>query len=174
MKTGIYKITNPKGRIYIGQSKNLDERLIRYKKLQCCKNQLFLYRSFLKYGIENHIFEIVERGSFSKSELNELEKKYIKQFNSFNGWKNGGLNLTTGGDSYEFHQTVKDKMSETRKIKIKEGQLNSKLTIEQVKEIKFLLLQKVKQVDIATKFNVSKNLITEIKKGRAWVNIQID
>lgn len=174
MKTGIYKITNPKGRVYIGQSKNLDERLIRYKKLQCCKNQLFLYRSFLKYGIENHIFEIILRGDFSKTQLNQLEKEHIKEFNSFNGWKNGGLNLTTGGDSYEFHQTVKNKMSETRKRKIKEGQLNSKLTIEQVKEIKELLLNKTKQVDIANKFYVSKNLITEIKKGRAWSNIQID
>lgn len=174
MKTGIYKITNPKGRIYIGQSKNIDERITRYKKLQCCKHQLFLYRSFLKYGVNNHSFEIILRGDFSKTQLNQLEKEYIKEFNSFNGWKNGGLNLTTGGDSYEFHQTVKDKMSETRKRKIKEGQLNSKLTIEQVKEIKELLLNKTKQVDIANKFNVSKNLITEIKKGRAWSNIQIN
>lgn len=174
MKAGIYKITNPKGRTYIGQSKNLNQRIIRYKKLQCCKNQLFLYRSFLKHGVENHTFEVAERGDYNKSELNILEKKYIKEFNSYNGWKNGGLNLTTGGDSYEFHQSVKDKMSETRKRKIKEGQLNSKLTIEQVKEIKFLLSQKVKQVEIALKFNVSKNLITEIKKGRAWSNIQID
>lgn len=173
MKTGIYKITSPIGRIYVGQSKNLDERLVRYKKLQCCKNQLFLYRSFLKYGVDNHIFEVIERGNFTKKELNILESKFIKEFNSYNGVSKNGLNLTTGGDSYEFHQSVKDKMSETRKRKIKEGQLNSKLTLEEVKEIKLLISQKVKQRDIAKQFNVKPTTITEIKKGRSWKNISI-
>lgn len=174
MKTGIYKITSPSGRIYIGQSKNINSRIKRYKKLQCCKTQLFLYRSFLKYGVENHKFEIIDLGNYSKKQLNKLEVKYILQYNSFNGWKNGGLNLSTGGDSYEFDKSVREKMSKTRKRKIKEGQLNSKLTIEQVKEIKKLLLTKIKQIDIAKQYNVSKNLITEIKKGRAWSQIKID
>ncbi len=173
MKTGIYKITNPKGRIYIGQSKNIDERITRYKKLQCCKHQLFLYRSFLKYGVDNHSFEIIIRGNFTKKELNTFESKFVKEYNSFNGWKEGGLNLTTGGDSYEFDETVKQKMSDTRKRKISEGQLNSKLTVENVKEIKLLIIQKVKQRDIAKKFNVKPTTISEIKAGRSWKNINI-
>lgn len=173
MKTGIYKITNPKGRIYIGQSKNIDERITRYKKLQCCKHQLFLYRSFLKYGVDNHSFEIILRGDFTKKELNSFESKFVKEYNSFNGWKKGGLNLTTGGDSYEFDKSVKQKMSDTRKRKISEGQLNSKLTIENVKEIKLLIIQKVKQRDIAKKFNVKPTTISEIKAGRSWKNINI-
>jgi len=82
MKTGIYKITNPKGRIYIGQSKNIDERIARYKKLQCCKHQLFLYRSFLKYGVDNHSFEIILRGDFTKKELNSFESKFVNEYNS--------------------------------------------------------------------------------------------
>jgi len=174
MKTGIYKITSPKGRIYIGQSKNINSRINRYKKLQCCKTQLFLYRSFLKYRVENHKFEIIDLGNYTKKELNKLETEYIVKYNSFNSWKDGGLNLTTGGDSYEFHQSVKDKMSKTRLRKIKEGQYNSKLTIKEVKEIKKLLLTEIKQVTIAKEFKVSKNLITEIKKGRAWSQIKIN
>lgn len=173
MKTGIYKITNPKGRIYIGQSKNIDERIARYKKLQCCKHQLFLYRSFLKYSVDNHSFEIILRGDFTKKELNSFESKFVKEYNSFNGWKKGGLNLTTGGDSYEFDESVKQKMSNTRKRKISEGQLNSKLTVENVKEIKLLIIQKVKQRDIAKKFNVKPTTISEIKAGRSWKNINI-
>lgn len=173
MKTGIYKITNPKGRIYIGQSKNIDERIARYKKLQCCKHQLFLYRSFLKYGVDNHSFEIILRGDFTKKELNSFESKFVKEYNSFNGWKKGGLNLTNGGDSYEFDESVKQKMSNTRKRKISEGQLNSKLTVENVKEIKLLIIQKVKQRDIAKKFNVKPTTISEIKAGRSWKNINI-
>ena len=173
MKTGIYKITNHKGRIYIGQSKNIDERIARHKKLQCCKHQLFLYRSFLKYGVDNHSFEIILRGDFTKKELNSFESKFVKEYNSFNGWKKGGLNLTTGGDSYEFDESVKQKMSNTRKRKISEGQLNSKLTVENVKEIKLLIIQKVKQRDIAKKFNVKPTTISEIKAGRSWKNINI-
>jgi group I intron endonuclease len=56
---GIYKITNPKGKIYIGQSTNIEKRWGVYKRLQC-KGQTLLYRSLNKYGPEEHIFEIVE------------------------------------------------------------------------------------------------------------------
>jgi group I intron endonuclease len=56
---GIYKITNPNNKIYIGQSTNIDERIKRYKKLQC-KKQRILYNSLNKYGWDNHIFEIIE------------------------------------------------------------------------------------------------------------------
>lgn len=173
MKTGIYKITSPTGRIYIGQSKNVKERLCRYKKLQCCKSQLLLYRSFVKHGIDTHLFEIIIKGDFSKKELNELESRFIKEFNSYNGWKNGGLNLTTGGNSYEFDKSVREKMSETRRRKIKEGQLNSKLTPGQVREIKILISQDANQREIAKKFNVKPTTISEIKAGRSWKNISI-
>lgn len=49
---GIYKITSPNNRIYIGQSRNIKRRLYRYSRLEC-KEQPILYRSLLKYGIEN-------------------------------------------------------------------------------------------------------------------------
>jgi group I intron endonuclease len=56
---GIYKITNPSGKIYIGQSRDIDKRIKRYQTLQC-KGQRILYNSLKKYGWENHIFEIIE------------------------------------------------------------------------------------------------------------------
>jgi group I intron endonuclease len=56
---GIYKITNPKGAVYIGSSKEVEVRISRYKKLKC-KSQPKIYNSLLKYGPENHIFEIIE------------------------------------------------------------------------------------------------------------------
>jgi group I intron endonuclease len=59
VKIGIYKITNPNGRIYIGQSTNILLRWGKYKKLHC-KDQPSLYNSLLKYGVENHTFDIVE------------------------------------------------------------------------------------------------------------------
>lgn len=56
---GIYKIINPTDKIYIGQSINIEKRINQYKKLRC-KQQVVLYRSLLKYGYDNHKFEIIE------------------------------------------------------------------------------------------------------------------
>lgn len=63
---GIYKITNPNGKVYIGQSTDIDSRFVRYKKLDC-KTQPKIYRSLKKYGIQNHTFDIIE----------ECESKYL-------------------------------------------------------------------------------------------------
>jgi group I intron endonuclease len=91
---GIYKITSPNNNVYIGQSNNIHKRFYLYKKLRC-KSQIKLYNSFLKYGQENHKFDIL--CECNTDELNNLEIKYIKEYNSFNS-KNG-LNLKSGGNS---------------------------------------------------------------------------
>lgn len=172
MKQGIYKIENPKGSIYIGQSKNVEERLGRYKKLQCCKFQLLLYRSFLKYGIENHTFEILEKGEFTKEDLNKLEKEYIVKYNSFRKLNKLGMNLTTGGDSVEFDDSVRKKMSDKRIELFKAGQRNSKLTLENVIEIKKLIAYNKPNLEIANKFGVAETTISMIKKHQTWKDIE--
>ncbi len=57
---GIYKITSPSDKVYIGQSIRLEQRIIEYKKQKNCNCQPKLFNSFLKYGIENHKIEIIE------------------------------------------------------------------------------------------------------------------
>lgn len=59
MSIGIYKITSPNSKIYIGQSTNIEKRWSTYKRLQC-KGQTLLYRSLNKYSPENHLFEVLE------------------------------------------------------------------------------------------------------------------
>jgi group I intron endonuclease len=54
----IYKITNPKGSIYIGSTINIDRRMSDYKFLRC-KSQIKIFRSLKKYGFKNHVFEII-------------------------------------------------------------------------------------------------------------------
>ena len=76
---GIYKITNPKGKIYIGQSINIERRFSEYKRIQCSQSVKLFY-SLQKYGIENHIFEILEECLLEQ--LNEKEENYILLFNS--------------------------------------------------------------------------------------------
>lgn len=84
---GIYKITNPKGAIYIGSSKEIEVRINRYKKLKC-KTQPKIYNSLLKYGVENHIFEIIEECCIEY--LYERENYYGILYNVLD--RNLGLN----------------------------------------------------------------------------------
>jgi group I intron endonuclease len=76
---GIYKITSPSGRIYIGQSKNIINRFSQYKKWNI-KKQVKLYNSFTKYGVDNHIFEIIEQ-CFSDL-LNKRERYWQEYYNA--------------------------------------------------------------------------------------------
>lgn len=60
--SGIYKITSPSGRIYIGQTTNFKRRFNSYKTLNSkTKRQIRLWRSFIKYGVENHNIVILEK-----------------------------------------------------------------------------------------------------------------
>lgn len=71
--TGIYKITNPKARVYIGQAVNLEKRRVSYKRLEC-KGQPRLYASLVKYGFSEHIFEVIEECTIE--ELNVRERHW--------------------------------------------------------------------------------------------------
>ena len=93
---GIYKITNMvNGKVYIGQSVDIEKRWRRHKNLYLNYDEI-LYKAMRKYGFENFSFEILiecEEGL-----LDLMEIYYIKQYNSFVGWKdNWGYNATTGG-----------------------------------------------------------------------------
>ncbi len=70
---GIYKITSPTKRVYIGQSKNIKKRFTTYKRYGCI-TQPKLQRSFSKYGALNHNFEIILECEIL--ELNEKERYY--------------------------------------------------------------------------------------------------
>jgi group I intron endonuclease len=83
---GIYKITSPSNKVYIGQSIDINRRFNEYKKLQCSQSTK-LYNSLQKYGVENHQFEIIEECTIEQ--LNEHEEHYILLFNSHNS----GLNI---------------------------------------------------------------------------------
>lgn len=110
---GIYSITNPKGKVYIGQSINIDKRFKYYKNLDC-KLQTKIYNSLAKYGYENHIFEIIVSGDFNQELLNDLEIHYIRLYNSYNN----GLNLTAGGMGSRgrvVSESMKKKISEANK-----------------------------------------------------------
>lgn len=111
---GIYKITSPSGKIYIGQSTDIQRRISAYKRMSNVKSQPKLYNSFLKYGAKNHIYEIIELCEQDK--LTERERYWQEYYNSVN--KYTGLNCmyaNDGNSGYIFSEEVRIKMSESKK-----------------------------------------------------------
>lgn len=108
---GIYKITSPSDKIYIGQSKNINRRLGEHRNNKH-RSQPKLYKSIIKYGWEAHRFEIIH--ICLETELNYLERYYIKLYNTFNS--KHGLNLTEGGDYTKMSEETKEKMKLTRQL----------------------------------------------------------
>ena len=83
---GIYKITSPNGKIYIGRTKCIDTRWSAYERLDC-KSQPKLYRSLLKHGVSNHVFEYIEE--CGEEDLKRRER-YWQEF--YNVISRNGLN----------------------------------------------------------------------------------
>lgn len=103
-KYSIYKITNPTGKVYIGQSSNVQTRIKWYKR--CAPDQPAIYNSIKKYGYENHQFKILVHGLSKESADNveiELIKLYRRDKISLN-IADGGSNGTTMGSKkiYQF------------------------------------------------------------------------
>lgn len=96
--TGIYKITNKiNGKIYVGQSIDIYKRWLSHERSTNTSNSI-LHRAFRKYGIDNFLFEIIER--CNNGELNDREVYWISELNTYVGNEGShGYNMTTGGDS---------------------------------------------------------------------------
>ncbi len=103
---GIYKITSPSKKVYIGQSVDISKRWGIYYGMHC-KGQVSLYNSFKKHGVENHKFEILCQ--CGKEELNNLEVYYIELYQCFNS--KFGLNLREGGNNASLSLETRKKIS---------------------------------------------------------------
>lgn len=88
----LYKITNPLGKVYIGQTVCLRSRKLQYSNGRVVQ-QIKIHRSIQKYGWDAHSFETIFEGACSRDCLDKLERLYILQYNSVAE----GLNCTEGG-----------------------------------------------------------------------------
>jgi group I intron endonuclease len=112
----IYKITNLKnGKIYIG--KTAREFLVRMDehKRGMKKTKYPLYCAMRKYGWENFMFEILEETD-NEETLNQLEVKYVAQFNSL--ITQYGYNLTLGGEGCLGYKHTEEAL---KKMRVKRG-----------------------------------------------------
>ena len=100
---GIYKFTNKiNNKIYIGQSKNIENRYIRHLYDAKRGSKTMLHQAIRKYGIENFSFDIIAECAID--ELNYKEKYYIEYFNSIMPY---GYNMQSGGQPESFEPYMK-------------------------------------------------------------------
>lgn len=153
MTTGIYKITNPNNSVYIGQSVNIENRFYRYKILSSnVKGQTILYRSFLKYGVENHKFEILQ--SCSECDLNHMERYYQELYNSVDK----GLNCVLTKTSDKSGKVSKETLERIRQSQIGNNNWLGKNHSQESKD-------KIREKAIGRRFSKEVNM-SKGRKGR--------
>lgn len=145
---GIYKITSPTGRVYIGQSIDIEKRRQKYILLNC-KGQTRLYASIQKHSFIEHTFEVVEECTVK--ELNTRERYWQETYNVLGEL---GLNcrLTNTSDRSGY-------LSENTKLKISNS--NKGKTFSEESRKKMSESQTGKQLSEKTRKKMS-----ETRKGK--------
>lgn len=148
--SGIYKITFPNGKIYIGRSNNIYRRMLEHNN--DFRNKLPIEYAIQKYGRITE-FDIIEEISPENINLSrEREIYWIKFYNSTN--KEKGYNISSGGDGAGLG-------SENPQAKFTEEQIQ-----EIYKELKENLNTSME--DIAKKHNISISTLSNINQGHSY------
>ena len=124
---GVYIITSPTGKKYVGSSIDVNRRFSEYKRNHC-KGQHKLKNSFLKYGIENHVIELFLQ--CKKEDLYFWETEIGNQFNCIDK----GLNCKLPGNKnypYTHSEETKNKIGDGNR-----GKKLSEITKKKLSEIK--------------------------------------
>ena len=156
MSSGIYKFVNKiNGKIYIGQSQNLDSRFRQHFNNHTNPNlkdyNTKFYRALRKYGFDNFDYEIIEECNLE--EINEREQYWVDFYNSFYN----GYNSNKGGE----------KVTER-------GELHpcAILTNREVMEIKDLLKNtNFTQYELANLYSIGQGDISNINTGKHWSSV---
>lgn len=168
---GIYVITSPSGRIYVGQSCSIEQRFKQYKK-KSCKDQPIIYNSLEKYGWKTHTFEVILElpENISQGCLDTWEEYFMDLYRS-QGYEL--MNIKGAGSHGRHSEETKRKISDSHKKNGRDkngsnnpmfGKKHSEISIQRIKSAKAnsrkLRPPKVKQK------NKSKYLVTVYKDGQ--------
>lgn len=125
--SGIYKITSPTKKVYIGQSVDVYIRMMTYQR-NVPYSQRKLHNSINKHGINKHTFEVLEYCNVEL--LNEKERYYQDLYSAIG--KNGlNLVLTTASDRSGF---VSEETKEKKRLSML-GRKHSPETIQKLKNV---------------------------------------
>ncbi len=183
MKRGIYKITNPEGKIYIGLSKNIFLRWSHYKNSSSMGSNSLLKNSLKKYGYDKHIFEIKEHVDLHFDLTDQQNNKILRERERY--WINFyqsdivGLNQNRGGCGTSKHtEESKQKISEALKGKPKPldfGESRKKWQYDEEWREKISILKKGKLSPLKGKNRSYKGRISPNKgKGKPIIQYDLD
>lgn len=144
---GIYKITSPNGKIYIGQSIKIERRFSTYRLNKNGSKQPRLYGSFNKYGVENHVFEVIEE--CKECELNNKERHYQDLY--FATGENSLNCVLQKSDNLKCYRSVETRLKQSKssigrkhtietKLKLSLAHTGKKLTQDHKEKIKIKLI----------------------------------
>ena len=152
--SGIYKITFPNGKCYIGLSNNIRKRIWKHNH-DDYKLGRVVGNAIHKYG-EIKEFEVLEEIPAKNRDLmNKRERYWINYYHSND--RKFGYNMTEGGDGGNTGSGVNNP--------------NATLNQKQLNDILFLLENKKEKsmIEIAEQFSVRPQLIYSINNGRAYI-----
>lgn len=133
---GIYKITSPTGRVYIGQSIDIERRFKQYSSLSSVKSSVKLYRSLLKYGWSGHKSEVIDK--CEAEQLNNRERFYQELYNATSE-ENLNCILTETDCKKRVIRKMTDKqkaqISKTHKGKVYSEETRQKIRVGRAKQI---------------------------------------
>ena len=148
---GIYKIENKiNGKIYIGQSNNIQRRFQEHQT-KGASSRIPVDVAIQKYGKNNFTYTVVEETTIDK--LNQAEEFWIDYFNSVET----GYNCSKGGDQQS----------------IGENNGKAKLTEQDVIEIRKAYNNHLKQKDVYEKYKdiISFGYFQNLWQGRSWSHV---
>lgn len=146
----IYKINFKSGKVYIGQTNNLQKRKTDHLKEARNGNDSKVYRAIRKYNTTRDDFEILEINIETQEEADNRERYWISYYDSYRN----GYNSTPGGNS------------NTSEINKGEKSVRAIFTNQEVLEIRKLRAEmKYTKIEIYKKY---KDKISESGFHKIW------
>lgn len=150
---GIYKITSPSGKVYIGQSVNVERRLQEYGTNSINK-QHKIKNSIIKYGLENHTLEVIEECLVE--ELNDKEAYWQDFYDCVRNGLNCRRTKSIDSSGYMCDDT-KRKISESRKANPNVNEKRKGVPLTEEHKLKIGNGNRGKKHSLETLEKISKN-----------------
>ena len=153
--SGVYKITFPNNKIYIGISNNIYRRMLEHNN--DFRNNLPIENAIKKYGKITEFDILEEIDPENRALMREREKFWIRAFNS--NQKEFGYNVSEGGDGAD----------------IGSHNQQAKLTEEQYQQVyQDLLDTQLSLQEIADKYKMHLTAISRLNNGHTYFHSSIE